>query len=48
MIPGTEGITPGPGVQLHHMNLKYAALGGADLTGANFEGSDLTGPTCRG
>ena len=48
VIPGTEGITPGPGVQLDHRQLEYAKLGGwnpgeaMDLTGANFEASDLT------
>ena len=33
VIPGTEGIEPGPGVQLHHMDLEYAYLDGTDLTG---------------
>ena len=41
VIPGTEGIAPGPGVQLDHMDLDSASLGGMDLTGANFEGSNL-------
>ena len=27
LIPGTEGITPGSGVQLDHMELEYAGLG---------------------
>lgn len=48
-IPGTEGITPGPGVQLDHRELEYAKLGGwspddaMDLTGANFR--SRTSPT---
>ena len=48
VVPGTEGITPGPGVQLDHIELEYARLGGwnpgeaMDLTGANFEASNLT------
>ena len=50
VIPGTEGITPKPGVQLDHRQLEYAKLGGwtpaegMDLTGANFEASNLTHP----
>ena len=31
LIPGTEGITPGPGVQLDHHELAYAALTGRDF-----------------
>ena len=48
VIPGTEGITPGPGVQLDNRQLEYAKLGGwnpgeaIDLTGAIFEESNLT------
>ena len=47
LIPGTEGIEPGPGVQLDNLDLSYALLFGpsalgVDLTGANFESSDLT------
>ncbi len=41
MIPGTERITPGPGVQLDRRNLVYALLRDLDLTGANFERSEL-------
>ncbi len=41
LIPGTEGITPGPGVQLDHRELEYANLSQKDLTGANFESSNL-------
>jgi uncharacterized protein YjbI with pentapeptide repeats len=43
LIPRTEGIEPGPGVQLNDMELEYADLRGVDLTGANFEQSNLTG-----
>ena len=42
VIPGTEGIDPGPGVQLDHRDLAYARLGGLDLTGARFDFSNLT------
>ncbi len=41
LIPGTEGITPGPGVQLDHRELEYGDLSQRDLTGANFESSNL-------
>ena len=40
-IPGTEGIWPEPGVQLDHMELELARFLGNDLTGANFEESNL-------
>jgi uncharacterized protein YjbI with pentapeptide repeats len=42
VIPGTEGITPGPGVQLVGLQLEYAGLVDIDLTGANFSRSNLT------
>ena len=42
VIPGTEGITPGPGVQLDHRELEYAGLKELDLTGSNFGFSNLT------
>jgi uncharacterized protein YjbI with pentapeptide repeats len=42
LIPGTEGITPGPGVQLDHRELEYARLESFVLIGANFELSNLT------
>ena len=48
VIPGTEGIDPGPGVQLDHMELESAALYITDLTGANFEASDLTNAVLSG
>lgn len=42
LIPGTEGITPGPGVQLNNRQLQYARLPQTNLAGANFASSDLT------
>jgi hypothetical protein len=42
LIPGTEGITPGPGVVLDHHELAFAALSERNLTGAHFEFSNLT------
>jgi hypothetical protein len=42
VIPGTEGITPGPGVQLDHRELEYARLNSFVLIGADFELSNLT------
>ena len=42
LIPGTEGITPGPGVQLDHRELEYAALTGRDLTDSRFDFSNLS------
>ena len=42
VIPGTEGIEPGPGVQLDHRELQYANLLEMDLSGANFEASNLS------
>ena len=52
LIPGTQGITPGPGVDLSGWNtpghqLENAALGSIDLTGATFYASDLTGALLR-
>jgi uncharacterized protein YjbI with pentapeptide repeats len=41
VIPGTEGIEPGPGVQLAGISLDYARLGDFDLSGANFAYSSL-------
>ena len=43
VIPGTEGITPGPGVQLDYRELEHAELSRQDLTGSNFSFSNLTG-----
>jgi uncharacterized protein YjbI with pentapeptide repeats len=42
VIPGTEGIIPGPGVQLGGRQLEYASLSFIDLNGASFEHSNLT------
>jgi uncharacterized protein YjbI with pentapeptide repeats len=41
VIPGTEGITPGPGVVLDHRELSFVSLEGLDLTGSRFEFSNL-------
>ena len=46
LIPGTEGITPGPGVVLDHHELAFAALSERDLTGARFDFSNLTTRLC--
>jgi uncharacterized protein YjbI with pentapeptide repeats len=42
LIPGTEGIDPGPGVQLDHRELGYAALSGLNLTASGFGFSNLS------
>jgi hypothetical protein len=42
LIPGTEGITPGPSVQLDQRELRFAQLASLDLSAANFAESDLT------
>ncbi len=42
LVPGTEAITPGPGVHLDHRQLQYALLTSQDLSGADFEASNLT------
>ena len=41
-IPGTEGIAPGPSVQLNHWNLEFADLTRKDLSGSRFDSSKLT------
>jgi uncharacterized protein YjbI with pentapeptide repeats len=46
-IPGTEGITPGPGIDLSNwntptMNLEFADLADTNLEGANFHDSVLS------
>ncbi|MEX2139150.1 MAG: pentapeptide repeat-containing protein [Pirellulales bacterium] len=41
LIPGTEGITPEPGVVLDRRNLDFAQLSARDLTGASFKLSNL-------
>jgi uncharacterized protein YjbI with pentapeptide repeats len=42
VIPGTEGITPGPGVRLDRVNLDFADFRSADLTGASLVNSRLS------
>lgn len=41
LIPGTEGVRLGPAVDLSFAQLEYANLAGYELTGANFQGSNL-------
>ncbi len=41
LIPGTQGITPGPGVDLSNRSLEYANLQYSNLTNALFSNSDL-------
>ena len=48
LIPGTEGIVPGSGVQLPNFDLHQAKLNGVNLTVARFEGSNLTGANFSG
>ena len=42
LIPGTQGITPGPRVVLDHHELAFAALLERNLTSARFDFSNLT------
>src|SRR5688500_16359674 len=42
LVPGTQGLTPGPGVQLDHRELPFASLLDLKLTGANFNSSKLS------
>jgi uncharacterized protein YjbI with pentapeptide repeats len=42
LIPGTEGITPGPGVQLDNRQLEFARLWDTNLTDANFASANLS------
>ena len=42
LIPGTEGIEPGPGVDLSGMELEFAQLAGVNLTNANLSYSTLS------
>ena len=47
VIPGTEGITPGPGVDFWALNndgfdLSFADFGGFDLTGGVFDNANLS------
>jgi uncharacterized protein YjbI with pentapeptide repeats len=43
LIPGTQGITPGPGVQLSNRNLDYADLSQWDTSSSNNTAMNLTG-----
>lgn len=47
VIPGTEGITPGPGVDLSDLDLSFAALNNRNLTGGFFTASNLTSATFK-
>lgn len=42
LIPGTEGVTPGPGVVLSQYELAYAELSDYDLATAQLNGADLS------
>ena len=42
LVPGTEGIGPGPGVELDHRQLQFSNLSELDLSDARFQFSDLT------
>jgi uncharacterized protein YjbI with pentapeptide repeats len=42
VIPDTEGIAPGPGVQLSGRELGYANLQSIDLSAASFQSSNFT------
>lgn len=53
LIPGTEGITPAPGMRLEGASLGFADLRGADLVGGyfastNFHDAHLGGADLRG
>lgn len=41
VIPGTEDVVPGPGLQLSGRQLDYARLLGLDLTASDFSESSL-------
>jgi uncharacterized protein YjbI with pentapeptide repeats len=47
LIPGTEGVEPGPRVKLDHRDLAFADLAGRDLTLADFSMSNLAHATLR-
>jgi uncharacterized protein YjbI with pentapeptide repeats len=42
VIPGTDGIVPGPGVQLDHRNLEFAVLSNSDLARSRLDSSNLS------
>jgi uncharacterized protein YjbI with pentapeptide repeats len=41
LIPGTENITPAPGVDVSRMDLRYGNLAGYDLSSGNFNRTNL-------
>ena len=47
-IPGTEGITPGPRVDLDNLDLQFADLRNLDLSGASFRGTKLANADLTG
>jgi uncharacterized protein YjbI with pentapeptide repeats len=48
LIPGTEGITPGPRVELNDRELRFAELMQANLAGASFIATDLSNARLSG
>ncbi len=42
MIPGTEGVVPGPGLKLDQASIEFAKLNSADLSNASFTSAKLT------
>ena len=48
LIPGTEGIDPGPGINLSERDLAFANLRDQDLTSANLEWAVLTNADLEG
>jgi uncharacterized protein YjbI with pentapeptide repeats len=48
LIPGTEGISAAPAVDLSYLQLQYADLTGANLTSARFYATDLTSASFSG
>jgi len=47
VIPGTEGIEPGPGATLDDMDLQFADLADVNLEGATFQRSNLSNANFR-
>jgi uncharacterized protein YjbI with pentapeptide repeats len=47
VIPGTEGITPGPGMPFGNQDAEYGELSGLDLTGSDFAQSNLSHANLR-
>jgi uncharacterized protein YjbI with pentapeptide repeats len=48
LIPGTEGITPGPGVQLDEFELEFAQFSQTNLSEATFQLANLNGADLSG